>query len=206
MTLNVRVGAATDHDTVIDYLILAGAGIYEQMFEGSYPGLRLRDVLRIGVCDDSSPYYVENAVLVCDDEAPDDIPCGCLIAFPESDYGLPQIVKTIFSKRRLAPLEALFASRVVGSFYVNTLAVREDMGGRGIARLLLDVASEMALDGGYNSLSLHVWGDNEPAMRLYSKYGFEPVEEVIVPLTKRLKHSAPMILLRAPLTQGAESD
>ena len=197
MSLNVRLGTTSDRRDIIEFLIVAGNGIFEQMFEGSLPRLRLRDALRLGVCEERSPYFIENAVLVTEEEKN----IGCMIGFSGDDYGLPDIVKTVISKKRLAPLERLFASKVANSFYINTLAVHEHAGGRGIAGLLLDVADEMALEIGAKFLSLHVWAANEAAFNLYTKRGFEPVEEIIIPQTEYLHHADPMVLMRAPVTE-----
>ena len=45
--------------------------------------------------------------------------------------------------------------------------------GRGIGRLLLDQAAAWARDAGVTKLELHVFPWNEPAIRLYERFGFE---------------------------------
>jgi RimJ/RimL family protein N-acetyltransferase len=45
--------------------------------------------------------------------------------------------------------------------------------GRGIGRALLDAAVEWARAAGITKLELHVFPHNEPAIRLYERYGFE---------------------------------
>jgi RimJ/RimL family protein N-acetyltransferase len=45
--------------------------------------------------------------------------------------------------------------------------------GRGIGRLLLDQAVAWARDAGVHKLELHVFPWNEPAIRLYERFGFE---------------------------------
>jgi RimJ/RimL family protein N-acetyltransferase len=45
--------------------------------------------------------------------------------------------------------------------------------GRGIGRLLLDQATAWARDAGVTKLELHVFPWNEPAIRLYERFGFE---------------------------------
>ena len=44
---------------------------------------------------------------------------------------------------------------------------------RGIGRALLDAAVEWARESGVQKLELHVFPHNEPAIRLYERYGFE---------------------------------
>ena len=45
--------------------------------------------------------------------------------------------------------------------------------GRGIGRLLLEQAAAWARDAGVRKLELHVFPWNEPAIRLYERFGFE---------------------------------
>jgi putative acetyltransferase len=54
------------------------------------------------------------------------------------------------------------------------MAVRDDWQGRGVGTALLQAALELA-DGWLNlsRLELVVWCDNEPALRLYRRHGFE---------------------------------
>ena len=44
---------------------------------------------------------------------------------------------------------------------------------RGIGRLLLEQAVAWARDAGVSKLELHVFPWNEPAIRLYERFGFE---------------------------------
>ena len=53
------------------------------------------------------------------------------------------------------------------------LMVAETHRGRGIGRLLLEQAAAWARDAGVRKLELHVFPWNEPAIRLYERFGFE---------------------------------
>lgn len=200
MISNIRIGIASDQEDIIDFMLMAGEGIFEQMFQFPVPGMGPRQALRIGLNSKRSPYFLENATLV---EEQSNI-LGCLLAFPESEYGLPGIIKNLIPSKRLKPLNPLFASRYPDSFYINTLAVREEARGKGVGRLLLEVANEMASSSGYDTLSLHAWSDNAAAMNLYKKWGFEIVEEIDIPMTEHLRHEGPILLLKAAVTNASE--
>jgi RimJ/RimL family protein N-acetyltransferase len=53
------------------------------------------------------------------------------------------------------------------------LMVAADARGRGVGTALLQAAVEWARSSGVRKLELHVFPWNEPAMRLYEKFGFE---------------------------------
>jgi ribosomal protein S18 acetylase RimI-like enzyme len=53
------------------------------------------------------------------------------------------------------------------------LMVAADRRGRGIGRALLSAAVDWARDAGVTKLELHVFPWNEPAIRLYERFGFE---------------------------------
>jgi RimJ/RimL family protein N-acetyltransferase len=53
------------------------------------------------------------------------------------------------------------------------LMVAQDARGQGIGTALLDAAVEWARGAGIRKLELHVFPWNEPATRLYEKFGFE---------------------------------
>ena len=53
------------------------------------------------------------------------------------------------------------------------LMVEKDSRGRGVGRALLGAAVDWAGGAGIRKLELHVFPWNEPAMRLYEKFGFE---------------------------------
>ena len=58
---------------------------------------------------------------------------------------------------------------------VQTVAVRPDRQGRGLARRLLQALVEEAEDAGVTHTMLEVRADNEPARALYRRLGFESI-------------------------------
>ncbi|MEQ9527065.1 MAG: N-acetyltransferase [Parvibaculaceae bacterium] len=193
--MEIRMGCAADTENLVRYLLMAGEGLFEHLFDDAYPGLTARDALALGVGDETSPYHFENAYLV---EMESGV-VGCLVAFPADELGLPEIVYSVLPKERIDPARPLFERRVPDSFYINTLAVDEAARGQGVASLLLDFASELARSSGCDNLTLHAWGDNDIALSLYRAYGFHELEKIELPRTTTLAHDAPMLLLKCPL-------
>ncbi len=64
---------------------------------------------------------------------------------------------------------------VIDELHVNTLGVRADAEGRGVATALLDEAFGVARERGIARATLEVAVSNERAQRLYYRHGFRPV-------------------------------
>jgi ribosomal-protein-alanine N-acetyltransferase len=58
---------------------------------------------------------------------------------------------------------------------VQTIGVRADHQGRGIAAALLADLISAAARGGASHVMLEVRADNEPALALYARFGFERI-------------------------------
>lgn len=65
--------------------------------------------------------------------------------------------------RRSAPREGA---------YVYDVGVAEEHRGRGHGRSLMLLAERVALADGMDTLGLHVFADNTPALRLYESLGY----------------------------------
>jgi ribosomal protein S18 acetylase RimI-like enzyme len=57
--------------------------------------------------------------------------------------------------------------------YVSDIAVKKEVEGRGVGRLLLEAAENWSKDKGFRLLVLHVLIGNERAKRIYEKSGFQ---------------------------------
>ena len=64
-----------------------------------------------------------------------------------------------------------------GTWYVNALAVRPGLRGRGIGSALMLAAETAAAASGEDVLSVQVFSQNEEAVRFYLRHGFEQVDE-----------------------------
>jgi ribosomal protein S18 acetylase RimI-like enzyme len=65
--------------------------------------------------------------------------------------------------------------RVPGSFYINALATYPEYRGRGLGTKLLEAANTLASEAGCEILGLEVFDQNEAALGLYERHGFQAV-------------------------------
>ena len=199
MLIDIRFGTADDTAAIADFILDAGGGIFEQLFEGVLPRVSARDLLGMAITDDASPLSYRNAVLAESEGRC----CGMVMCYPAAEYGLPSVARAIVPRRRFAPVREILESRVDDSYYINTLAVDRAAQGQGLARLLLETASELADAEGFSLLSLHAWTDNDRAVRLYENLGFDTVRQIAVEPAPHLRYHGPMALMRAPLLRRA---
>ncbi|WP_456279242.1 GNAT family N-acetyltransferase [Bacillus sp. AK128] len=57
--------------------------------------------------------------------------------------------------------------------YVSSIVVSKEGEGKGIAKLLMDKAEEWSKSKGYKQLTLHVFAQNERAVKFYEKLQYE---------------------------------
>jgi ribosomal-protein-alanine N-acetyltransferase len=64
---------------------------------------------------------------------------------------------------------------IVDELHISTLAVDQTFRRRGIGKLLLEAVLRHGIEEGAQMVTLEVRESNEPALKLYQKYGFKPV-------------------------------
>lgn len=203
MEISIRFGQVEDTEVVTDFILHAGAGLFEFLLNGLIPGVNARNLLRMAVVDMDSVLCYSNAVLAeCNGQA-----VGMVLSYPSNEYGIPPLVKTIVPRKRLDHVRSILESRVENSWYVNSLVVAPLAQGQGVARLLLECMSEVAVENGFEHMSLHVWADNTQALKLYEKEGFKVVRNIDVEPSETFEHNGGMKLMQASLplkpdTQG----
>lgn len=202
MTPTLRFGNADDLPALVEIILTAGAGLFEQMFDGILPGLGARDAVRFSVADADSPMSWKHSLLA---EVNDQI-VGGLVAYPSDLYGLPGVVETLIPKRRLAPVRDLFSSRMDDTWYINSITVFEAARGMGLGKLLVQTACDLGAGQGFKGTTLHAWSDNTAAMDLYTARGFQVIEEITVQPTKRLLFQGPLLLLYRPSPDDMSGD
>lgn len=195
MDFDFRFGESDDIPVIRDFVLEAGAGIFEFMLDGILPGVKARHLLKLAVAEESANLAFSNALLA---ETADGRVAAVALCYPAETYGLPPEVRSIVPRKRLAALDDLFTTRVDNTLYLNTLAVADWARSQGLAKMLLSLVMNWAVEQGLNGVSLHAWQDYEASMRLYRGFGFQMVRDVAVPEAKQFRHRGPMALLHAP--------
>lgn len=192
----LRLRPATEGDArlIARYVILAGGGLFEFMFEGLVPGKTPLDVLtHIAGEPDSLFSHRRCRIAERGGEA-----CGLLNTYP-ADLIRGETFAQLPPDRR-GHLAAFPEVQDWGSLYLSALAVEPAHRRKGIGRALLAGALAEAAAAGFPRLSLHVWDDNRPAAALYAAAGFRRLAPLAIPWHARLPHRGGMWLLSCPAT------
>jgi ribosomal protein S18 acetylase RimI-like enzyme len=163
--LTYRPAAPSDAADLAVLINYAGEGLpvylWERMAE---PGETPWDVGKRRALRDNGAFSYRNAVVA--EHAGEVV--GSLVGYriadePEAiDDGVPAMFVPLIELENLVP----------GTWYVNVLAVRPELRGRGIGSRLLDIAGQRAAETGSAGQSIIVSDANHGARRLYERHGF----------------------------------
>jgi ribosomal protein S18 acetylase RimI-like enzyme len=92
----------------------------------------------------------------------------------------------------LKPYEEL---EIPGSFYICALALFSGFRGRGVGTKMLSIARKQARQRGFGTLSLLVFEQNEGAVRLYERNGFEVAGRAPVVPHELIDHTGDVLLM-----------
>ena len=189
-----KFAEAEDIPAIRDFVMDAGAGLFEFMLDGALPGVSARHLIKLAVADQNANLSYRNALVAAD---PDHRPAGVALSYPAADYGIPAIVESIVPKKRLDPLRPFLTENLPETLYLNTLAVAPWARGLALGGMLVDLSLEWARESGYTGLSLHVWEANEPAVAMYRDRGFETVRRFDLPKASEFRYTGSIMLMQA---------
>lgn len=195
MEFDVRFGEADDIDIITRFILEAGSGLFDYLLDGVVPGSTTEDLIKFAVADPDNVLNFNNALLAFAGSEP----AGMILSYPSADYGIPAAVDAMVPAERLDRVREIFTNVVPDSWYINSLTVAEVARGQGLARLLIDLSADLAVEKGLNSLCLHAWADNKRALKVYRNCGFELVKTIPVEPTTHFDHPGGMLLLKANL-------
>lgn len=126
-------------------------------------------------------------------EKGDGAPVGSLGGYDPSAFGydslsraVPEVIKQLdlaenFSKNseeRSAKVLACIPRSIDGAWVIDSVATSPEHRGKGVAGKLLHAILEKGKAHGHSHAQVSMYIGNEPALKLYRKFGFEIMEEV----------------------------
>ena len=189
-----RFRAATKEDRyeLARLFRIASSGLADYMWSRlapKYPGLT---PLEIGACRfarEEGNFSYKNCVVAEQDGAV----IGMLFTFPiEEGHQADGEPADPLLDPILKPYEEL---EIPGSFYICALALFPGFRGRGVGTEMLSIAREQAYERGFGTLSLLVFEQNEGAIRLYERNGFEVAGRAPVVPHELIDHTGDVLLM-----------
>jgi len=189
-SLSFAVAQPDDIEAIIRFMISAGDGLYETLFE-NLEGQSTADWLKRLVLDMPSGYTVSNWRLACvDDRAIGGI-CLCPAILLKIGVNVPL---TEEGTRLSQSFDCLYSDAPT-SYHIVSLALHHLYQRFHIASTLIHLARAEAKLRGYLTLSLFVRADNQTAYEFYRQQGFTLLKE-----TPQMMDSLPPFhLLTAPV-------
>lgn len=108
---------------------------------------------------------------------------GILCMYPDKDQKIIDFaLRQEYAKARLPLSTVIFSEQEAwpGEWYLDSIAVRPDHWGQGIASQLIDFANDYGHKQGYHCISLNVDQENPRAQHLYVHKGFKTVRTMTI--------------------------
>ena len=184
-----------DAESIAGIVARTSGGIVDYLLRGAVPNISPQEILTSLIISEDNAYSYENAVLAVKNNEL----AGLVLSYPWHMHNLPDTAKNLISRDRLERLWEILFQLDEKSLHINTIWVREDLRGRGIADAFIDIASSLALESGLNRLSLHVWADNTRAINFYNRHNFLIVKRIPVEPHTLLPHQGGKLLMAKDL-------
>ncbi|MCG8492607.1 MAG: GNAT family N-acetyltransferase [Sneathiellales bacterium] len=167
----------------------------EFLLDGIVPDVTADQLLAVTLTETQSPLSYSNTVVLDEDNEVK----GVMLGYSLKDFSISGEMKMFVEQNRVDHVRGLYTQKIPNSYYIHALSVDDSVQGRGGGKALIEIAKDIALDQGFDNLSLHVWQDNLQALSLYKAVGFEEISLIPIERHKLLPHDGGMLLLKFPL-------
>jgi ribosomal protein S18 acetylase RimI-like enzyme len=177
----------------------AAGGVVEYLFHELVPGVTPVQAVASGLEREDGFHSYRNALVAVHQEAV----VGVALAYPSRHHRVTPEMEKFFPKERLEHLRCFYEARVEESLYLDSLAVEPGFQRRGIGAGLIHGIQQKAKQMGIHAVSLMVFADNDAALQLYEKMGFELVQRVDLAPHALIPHEGGCLLLRCDVSSGS---
>jgi ribosomal protein S18 acetylase RimI-like enzyme len=189
ITASFRAAIKEDCYDIARLFHIASDGVVDYVWSTlapKYPGLTPLEIGARRYASEEGNFSYKNCVVAEQDGAV----IGMLCTFPIKDG--QEGAGDEPADPVLRPYEEL---EIPGSFYVCALALLPRFRSRGLGTKMLSIAREQAHERGFDTLSLLVFEQNEGAVGLYERNGFEVVDRAQVVPHNLIHHTGDVLLM-----------
>jgi ribosomal protein S18 acetylase RimI-like enzyme len=189
-----RPATREDSHKIAELFRISSGGVAEYVWSTlapEYPGLTSLEIGTRRYAHDEGAFSYNNCTVA---ELGGEV-IGMLHAFPME--GQPEQEE---AGEPMDPvLEPYARLDVPGSYYVSGMAVFPEYRGRSLGTRMLEIAREKARQSGCREVSLLVFEQNEGAVRLYERNGFEIIDRAPVVPHESIRYKGEVLLMTAPV-------
>ena len=156
--IRLRMATQDDAQTVASIITTVSEGVIEYLLGDLFPGMTPEKILEMILIRGSGNLNLSNVLLV---DVGGEL-AGLLFAYDAKEQTVSGMMEGFLGE-----------AKVEKALWINTLWVNESFRGKGLSKLLMDVAGDLARERGLTSIALHCWADNERARRFYERCAFE---------------------------------
>lgn len=167
MTIQYRSGQQQDCSQIANWINSIGHGHIEYLLEGLVQNIGALEHLA-QVLNEDLHYSYKNVDLAMEGNSI----VGLVFSYSSHSNELKPEMEKLLSEDRIRWMRYFSDNQINNSWYINTLGVSKEYRRQGIARQLLELAVQRALKNQIQCLSLHVYENNQGAIKLYESYGF----------------------------------
>ena len=196
MKIIYRPAEKEDSVKLAELINIASDGVVEYLFHNLVPGMSPVQVVARNLGNDNYPHSYKSAVVAAEET---DV-IGMALSYPSSYHKITDEMRSFFPVDRLEYLGHFYSSRIEYSWFLDALCVIGSHRRDGIGEKLISLTKEKAVENGYNALSLIVFADNELAIPVYERTGFEIVQKVKLQGNEFVKHEDGCLLMKCEIT------
>ncbi|MGD8568876.1 MAG: GNAT family N-acetyltransferase [Gammaproteobacteria bacterium] len=168
--MDIRKATPDDCRFIAELALIAGEGIPAYFWKQSRKnGEDIIDVGARNAASESENFSYRNTRLAIIDGNI----AGMLLAYrlPNAEHtetleDFPEFIRPLIELEQCVP----------DSFYINMLSAYPEFRNRGIGTALMSIVDKLAIEAGCDTISVEVFEQNEGALRLYQRLGYNIVE------------------------------
>ena len=196
MKIKYRLGEIQDSEKIAELINIASDGVVEYLFHDLVPGMSPVQVVAHYLENDNYPHSYKSTFVAVDGNTI----VGMALSYPSSYHKITDEMRSFLPANRLEHLSHFYSSRIENSWYLDALCVIESHRRSGIGEKLISLTKEKAIENRYTALSLITFADNEFAIPVYKRTGFEIVQKVELGGNEFIKHEAGCLLMKCEIS------
>jgi ribosomal protein S18 acetylase RimI-like enzyme len=193
--ISYRMAEVSECETLAEMINMASGGVVDFLFHDLVPEMTPVRIIAGNLARGGAAHSYENAHVAVYNKRV----VGMALAFSADYHAIGTDMRAFFPGERLAHMEDFYNARVEGSLLLDALFVAADFRNRGVGHRLIEQVRARAAAAEYESVSLIVFADNETALRLYRRQGFETVRQVDVAPHELIPHQGGCLLMKCDI-------